>query len=133
MAGGRPTDYNFDLVKQICLRLSEGEKLPTILAEDGMPSRATFFNWKRDNKEFLDLYVNVQQDKGELFIEEIDNTIEELKKGKLDASQANVIVQTLKWKAAKFYPKMYGEKTELMLPGGLTVHWEENKTYATNP
>lgn len=110
-SGGRPTDYSFDLVKRICERLSNGEKLPDILQDDGMPVRSTFYKWKREHREFSDLYVNVAQDKGELCLDEIDQTIEDLRKGKLDPSSANVIIQTLKWKAAKFYPKMFGDKT----------------------
>lgn len=113
MSAGRPTDYDYELVKGICTRLSEGEKLPNILSEDGMPVRSTFYKWKRDNKEFSDLYVNVAHDKGELCVEEIDSTIDDLKVGKIDASTANVIIQALKWKAAKFYPKMYGEKLDI--------------------
>ena len=29
--------------------------------------------------------------------------------GEIEASTANVIIQTLKWKAAKYYPKMFGD------------------------
>ncbi len=114
---GRPSEYDFGLVKAICIRMSEGEKLPEILKGEGMPARSTFFDWKRTYKDFSDLYVNVQQDKGELFIEEIDETIEDLKKSKIDPSTANVIIQALKWKASKFYPKMYGDKVDIMSGG----------------
>jgi hypothetical protein len=117
MSAGRPTDYNYELVKSICTRISEGEKLPNILKEEGMPVRSTFYKWKRENKEFSDLYVNVAHDKGELCVEEIDSTIEDLKAAKIDASTANVIIQALKWKAAKFYPKMYGEKVDVTSGG----------------
>lgn len=113
MPAGRPTTYDFELIKDICISLSNGNKLPAILKGENMPARSTFFEWKRDNKEFSDLYVKVQQDKGELFIEEIDQTVEDLRHGKLDASSANVIIQTLKWKASKFYPKMFGDKVTL--------------------
>ena len=37
----------------------------------------------------------------------------DLRENKLTPSQANVLIQTIKWKLAKFYPKMYGEKSEL--------------------
>lgn len=117
MPAGRPTDYDFDLVKGICTRLSEGEQLKDILSEEGMPARSSFFLWKREHKQFSDLYVNVQQDKGELFIEEIDDTVNLLRQGKMDPSTANVIIQALKWKASKFYPKMFGDKTDITSQG----------------
>lgn len=111
-AGGRPTDYTLEKVTDICERLSNGEKLKDVLSIHKI-ARSTFFKWKRENKEFSDLYINVAQDKGELCIEEIDQTIEDLVSGSLDASTANVIIQTLKWKASKFYPKMYGDSSKV--------------------
>jgi hypothetical protein len=35
-----------------------------------------------------------------------------LKEGTYDPSTANVLIQTLKWKAAKYYPKMFGDKVQ---------------------
>jgi hypothetical protein len=64
------------------------------------------------------LYVRIMQDKGTLFIEEIDSFMKDLKDKKIDPSTANVLIQTLKWKAAKFYPKMFGEKAEIDLTSG---------------
>lgn len=114
---GRPSEYNYKIVETICTRLSEGEKLKDILSDDNMPARSTFFKWKRLYKDFSDLYVNTQQDKGDLFIEEIDQTIDDLREGTIDPSTANVIIQALKWKAAKFYPKMYGDKVDVTSGG----------------
>lgn len=110
MAG--KTDYTFEKAVSICEMLSNGESLKSVLEKHSIV-RSTFFKWKRDNKEFSDLYINIAQDKGELCIEEIDQTVEDLKAGLLDASTANVIIQTLKWKAAKFYPKMFGDSSKI--------------------
>ena len=33
-------------------------------------------------------------------------------KGEIDASTANVVIQTDKWLSSKFYPKMYGDKVD---------------------
>jgi hypothetical protein len=116
MPAGAPTKYSYELVQNICERLSNGDKLKDVLKDVGIV-RSTFFKWKRENKEFSDLYVNVAHDKGELCIEEIDQTIEDLRNGKMEASVANVIIQSLKWKASKFYPKMFGDKLDVTTQG----------------
>jgi hypothetical protein len=116
MPAGRPSTYNFELCKEICLKLylpefkSVGQVLET---DERFPARSTFYKWKREHKEISDLYVNIQQDQTHLFIEEIDQTIEDLRSGLIDPSTANVIIQALKWKAAKYYPKMFGDKSEV--------------------
>jgi hypothetical protein len=111
--GGRPSTYNFEIAKEICMMTYEMSLTNICKSSERFPDRATFFRWKREHAELRDFYVNIVRDKGDLFIEEIDQTVIDLKDGKIDPSTANVIIQTLKWKAAKFYPKMFGDKSEV--------------------
>ena len=110
----RLTEYNFDLCIEICDKVADGLNIMDILASnDNYPSWSTFRRWKNDNEELRTLYVNSQQDKGIALEKEIDDTIALLKLGTIDASTANVIIQTIKWKMSKFYPKMFGDKLDL--------------------
>ena len=84
-----------------------------LASNDKYPSWSTFRRWKNDNEELRTLYVNSQQDKGIALEKEIDDTLQLLRDGEIDASTANVIIQTIKWKMAKFYPKMFGDKLDL--------------------
>jgi hypothetical protein len=43
----------------------------------------------------------------------MDEIMQDLKEGRLEPSAANVLIQTLKWKMSKFYPKMFGESTKV--------------------
>lgn len=110
----RLTEYNFDLCIEICDKVADGLNIMDILASnDNYPVWSTFRRWKNDNEELRTLYVNSQQDKGIALEKEIDDTIALLKLGTIDASTANVIIQTIKWKMSKFYPKMFGDKLDL--------------------
>jgi hypothetical protein len=129
MAAGRPIEYNFELAKEICEQLYDQSLTDVLKLKKKYPARSTFFLWKRNNKELSDLYVNIAQDKGILFIEEIDQTIIDLRNGEIGPSTANVIIQTLKWKAAKFYPKMFGDKSEL----DITTKGQQLNSYINLP
>ena len=108
---GRKT---LDLNVEICDKVADGLNIMDILASnDKYPSWSTFRRWKNDNEELRTLYVNSQQDKGIALEKEIDDTLQLLRDGEIDASTANVIIQTIKWKMAKFYPKMFGDKLDL--------------------
>ena len=110
----RLTEYNYDLCVEICDKVADGLNIMDILASnDNYPSWSTFRRWKNDNEELRTLYVNSQQDKGIALEKEIDDTMALLKLSTIDASTANVIIQTIKWKMAKFYPKMFGDKLDL--------------------
>ena len=136
MAGGRPTDYNFALAKEICDKVREGSNIKKALSlKSEYPSFPTWCKWKRENAELLNLYVNSIQDKAESVDEFIDDTLSDLRAGLIDASTANVIIQTYKWKAAKYYPKMFGDKQEIdhkssdgtMTPVDLSMYTDEEK------
>jgi hypothetical protein len=121
----RPSDYSFELCIEICDRIADGENIKTILnSDDRFPSFPTWCKWKRENTELLNLYVNSIQDKGESVDSKIDEIWEGCRTGLYDASTANVLIQTLKWKASKYYPKMFGDKVQ-------TEHSGEVKTTTT--
>lgn len=114
MPAGRPSDYDYELCKDICNEVAEGNNIVKVLESNEIyPCWSTFRRWKQENIELQTLYVNSIQDKAEHVDYEIDQILQELKDEKLTPSAANVYIQTLKWKAAKYYPKMFGDKVDL--------------------
>lgn len=108
--------FDISIVEEICLLVEDGQNIKTALKSNNKyPSFNTWCRWKRENDFVRDLYVNAIQDKSESVIEEIDEISKELRNGKLEPSVANVLIQTLKWKAAKFYPKMFGDNKQIDL------------------
>ena len=106
--------FDIDLVKEICLLVEDGQNIKKALAsDDKYPSFNTWCRWKREHPQVRDLYVNAIQDKSESVLQEIDDIALDLRKGVLEPSVANVLIQTLKWKAAKFYPKMFGDNKQI--------------------
>jgi hypothetical protein len=105
--------YDYKLCLEICDLVMDGANIKTALkSSDKYPTFQTWCNWKRNHAELFDLYVKAIQDKSESVLEEIDSISLDLRKGLLEPSVANVLIQTLKWKAAKFYPKMFGDKVD---------------------
>ena len=46
----------------------------------------------------------------------------DFKNKEIDPASANVLIQTLKWKAAKYYPKMFGDKVQNEHSGEITTN-----------
>lgn len=104
--------FDIDMVNEICDLVADGQNIKTVLkSNDKFPSFETWRRWKNENEIVRALYVNSIQDKAESVDEKIDEIWEGCRKGKYDPSTANVLIQTLKWKAAKYYPKMFGDKS----------------------
>ena len=118
MGAGRPSEYNFEMCIEICSEVANGFNIKTVLkSKSEYPTFQTWCNWKREQPELFDLYVKTMQDKSESEMEEIDRVYDMLKKGEIEPSTANVLIQTNKWKASKFYPKMFGDKVDVTSGG----------------
>lgn len=114
----RLSEYNFDICFDICEEVASGNNILNVLeSNENYPSWSTFRRWKRDNEELRTLYINSVQDKAEALENEMDEYKDMLLKKEIDASTYNTLVQTLKWKMAKFYPKMFGEKVDVTTNG----------------
>ena len=122
MAAGRPSEYDFELCKEICNEVAEGKNIKAVLnSKEEYPTWTSFRRWKNEKEELSTLYIKAIQDKGEMVDFEIDNIMQDLKEKIYDPATANVLIQTLKWKAAKYYPKMFGDSSKVVHEGGLTV------------
>lgn len=113
---GAPTKFNKDITTQILDYVTEGGNIKNACAEAGI-SFQTWCNWKSENQQLFDLYVKARQDKAEGLESEIDRIMSLLEEKQIEPSAANVLIQTLKWKLAKFYPKMFGERLDLTTDG----------------
>lgn len=109
----RLTEYDYDLCIEICELIANGQNIINALESNSkFPAWPTFRRWKRDNEELRTLYINSMQDKAEALENEMDDYRSMLLAKEIDASTYNTLVQTLKWKMAKFYPKMFGDKID---------------------
>lgn len=114
----RLSEYDFEMCKEICAEVANGFNIKTVLkSKNEYPTFQTWCNWKRQNTELFDLYIKSIQDKADSVEEELESIYDGLKAGTYDASTANVLIQTLKWKASKYYPKMFGDKTDITSGG----------------
>lgn len=96
------------------------EPLVTICAEPGMPSERTIYQWRSDYPGFAQDYARAREARAESRADRIDQYIQEVRDGTLDANAARVIIDAEKWQAGKELPKRFGErlKAELSGPGG---------------
>lgn len=116
----RKSEYNFELCKEICDLVAEGMNVKAaLLSKDKYPTWNTFRRWKNEKEELSSLYTRSIQDKAEMVDFEIDSIMADVKSKKIDTYVGRLLIDTLKWKAAKYYPKMFGDNSKLTLDGKL--------------
>lgn len=109
MPGGRPPIYSQELADQVCLRLSKGESLRRITADDDMPSAATVWKWIDTIPGFATQYARARELQAEALADEIVD-IADSATDIASSAAARLRVDARKWVAAKLLPKRYGER-----------------------
>ena len=119
----RPSEYNFEMCKDICKEIANGANIKAVLAsQKEYPDFSTWCRWKREHDELYNLYTKSIQDKADSVDAQMDEIWEGCRLGNYDPSTARVLIDTLKWKAAKYYPKMYGDKVQQEHSGEVTTN-----------
>jgi hypothetical protein len=130
----RLSEYNYDLCLEICEKVANGENIKKILISKQLyPNFTTWCKWRREHDELNNLYVRSVQDKAESVDDRIDEIMEKVESKEIDHMTGRLMIDTLKWKAAKYYPKMFGDKvqTDTNITGDVSITWNEQKTYET--
>ena len=109
-----------DVQTAICQRVMDGESIRSICRRDGMPSKATVFNWLAQDLTFREAYLLAKQILAEQFAEEIVEISDDSSKDYVDGKNGRELdqehvqrsrlrVDSRKWLAAKLAPKRYGD------------------------
>lgn len=121
----RPSDYTQEVADLICERISQGESLRTICADDGLPNKATVFRWLAAHTEFRDQYARAREAQADALAEEIldiaddgsnDTYVDENGNSRTDhevVARSRLRVDARKWLASKMAPKRYGDKVAI--------------------
>lgn len=111
--------FSIELCTEICEKVGTGENIMDVLDSDKKryPSWSNWCAWKREYPEVQTMYMRAREDKSEAVDVQIDRVMQKLEQGLIDPTTARIMIDTLKWKAAKYYPKMFGDKVDVTTNG----------------
>jgi hypothetical protein len=119
---GRPTQYTDILVDEICGRLACGEPMAKITQSAHMPDPVTIYRWLREKPDFQQRYADARRDGAHCLADQIQDIVDteplavfdEAGNKRYDAGSIahnRLRMDARKWLAAKYLPKVYGDKT----------------------
>lgn len=124
-------------MNEICNRISKGESLRSVLRDDDMPDRTTFFKWIDSNKEYINQYARATELRADYIFDEMfeiadDGQNDYIEKVTNDGESYTVLnsehvqrsklrIDARKWALAKMNPKKYGDKLDLNHSGEMEI------------
>jgi hypothetical protein len=134
---GRPVEFTEDIADEICWRLTHGEPLVRICADEHLPHVATIYRWLNRFPVFCDMYARAREDQADTNADQIlqiaDEKPPEFKddKGRIYLDQTFIHwqknrIEARKWTAAKLKPRKYGDRMAVEgVEGGAAIKTED--------
>ena len=120
----RPVEYTEDIADEICWRITHGEPLVRICADQHLPHVATIYRWLIRFPLFCDMYTRAREEQADTNADEILAIADEMPpeytddKGRTTLDHTYIAwqkqrIEARKWTAAKLKPRKYGERVAL--------------------
>lgn len=115
---GRRPIYTVEMADRVCEEIATGATLYGLGKQKGFPSEDTLYKWLREIDGFTEKYAHAKQRRADRFVEEY---VETLRSPAYDPQEKRTRLDGLKWLAAKFAPREYGDKQEGPPTANITV------------
>jgi len=120
----RPVEYTEDIADEICWRITHGEPLVRICADEHLPHVATIYRWLIRFPIFCDMYTRAREEQADTNADEILAIADEMppeytdEKGRTTIDHSYLAwqkqrIEARKWTAAKLKPRKYGDRVAL--------------------
>ena len=120
----RPVEYTEDIADEICWRITHGEPLVRICADEHLPHVATIYRWLIRFPLFCDMYTRAREEQADTNADEILAIADEMppeytdEKGRTTIDHSYLAwqkqrIEARKWTAAKLKPRKYGDRVAL--------------------
>ena len=134
---GRPVEFTEDIADEICWRLTHGEPLVRICADEHLPHVATIYRWLARFPVFCDMYARAREDQADTNADQILQIADEKPpqftddKGRVYLDQTFIHwqknrIEARKWTASKLKPRKYGDRVAVEgVEGGASIKTED--------
>jgi hypothetical protein len=109
--------YTLDTVREIEDKIVEeiqtGRSLRQVCADAGMPNIRTVTRWLTANAEFAHRYARARMAQADVLFDRMEAVEEAVTAGTMDSHAARVVLDSMRWRASKLAPKVYGDRLDV--------------------
>jgi len=102
------------IVKEICIKLSDGQSLRQICNDKKMPHRVTILRWLNEDEDYATDIARARSLQADALDDDIQDVINEIRRGDIDYNAGKAVIWGLQWRAAKLKPEKYGEQKKVI-------------------
>ena len=107
------TDEVAEIQEKVITEIQTGRSLRQVCQDEGMPNFRTVQRWIVSDGSFAVRYARARTAQADTLFDRMEAVEEAVSAGTMDSHAARVVLDSMRWRASKLAPKVYGDRLDV--------------------
>jgi hypothetical protein len=109
------TDDVAEIQERVVSEIQTGRSLRQVCQDEGMPDFRTVQRWIVADGQFAVKYARARTAQADTLFDRMEAVEEAVAAGTMDSHAARVVLDSMRWRASKLAPKVYGDRLDVQV------------------
>ena len=102
-----------EIQEKVVAEIQTGRSLRQVCGDEGMPDFRTVQRWIVSDGQFAVKYARARMAQADVLFDRMEAVEEAVSAGTMDSHAARVVLDSMRWRASKLAPKVYGDRLDV--------------------
>ena len=102
-----------EIQEKLLAEIQTGRSLRQVCTDEGMPHFTTVLRWVAADGQFASKYARARTAQADTLFDRMEAVEEAVSAGTMDSHAARVVLDSMRWRASKLAPKVYGDRLDV--------------------
>ena len=102
-----------EIQDRLVAEIQTGRSLRQVCGDEGMPDIRTVTRWLVADADFAHRYARARMAQADVLFDRMEAVEEAVSAGTMDSHAARVVLDSMRWRASKLAPKVYGDRLDV--------------------
>ena len=102
-----------EIQERVVAEIQTGRSLRQVCGDEGMPDFRTVQRWIVADGQFAVKYARARMAQADVLFDRMEAVEEAVSAGTMDSHAARVVLDSMRWRASKLAPKVYGDRLDV--------------------
>jgi len=104
-----------EIQERLVAEIQTGRSLRQVCGDEGMPDIRTVTRWLVADADFAHKYARARMAQADVLFDRMEAVEEAVTAGTMDSHAARVVLDSMRWRASKLAPKVYGDRLDVQV------------------
>ena len=104
-----------EIQERVITEIQTGRSLRQVCGDEGMPNFRTVQRWIVSDGSFAVRYARARTAQADTLFDRMEAVEEAVAAGTMDSHAARVVLDSMRWRASKLAPKVYGDRLDVQV------------------